>query len=187
MAIAWKTRRFTVAEYHRMGETGILDEDDRVELLAGEIVEMTPIGPRHASVVDRTTRLFSRVVGDGAVVRVQSPIDLGVSDSAPQPDVVLLKPRADFYVTAHPAPEAVLLLVELMDASAERDRRLKLPLYARAAIREVWLVDLGAERIEVYRQPEPDGYRQTRLLRRGESTTIAALPDLAIRVDEILG
>jgi Uma2 family endonuclease len=187
MAIAWKTRRFTVAEYHRMGEAGILDEDDQVELLDGEIVEMTPIGPRHASVVDRMTRLFSRLVGDGAVVRVQSPIDLGVSNSEPQPDVTLVHLRWDFYAAAHPAPEDVLLVVEIMDASAERDRGLKLPLYARAAIREVWLVDLGAERIEVYRQPEACGYRQTRLLRRGESTTIEALPDLGIRVDEVLG
>ena len=187
MAIAWKTRRFTVVEYHRMGETGILDEGDRVELLDGEIVEMTPIGPRHASVVDRMTRLFSRLIGERAVVRVQNPIDLAALASEPQPDVVLRKPRADFYVTAHPAPAAVLLLVEVMDTSADRDRRLKLPLYARAAICEVWLVDLGAERIAVYRQPEPDGYRQTHLLRRGESTAIEALPDLAVRVDDILG
>jgi Uma2 family endonuclease len=148
---------------------------------------MTPIGPRHASVVDRTTRLFSRWVGERAVVRVQSPIDLGGLSSEPQPDVVLLTARADFYATAHPRPEDVLLVVEVMDASADRDRRLKLPLYARAALREVWLVDLDAERIEAYRQPEPDGYRQTRVLRRGESTTVEALPDLAIRVDDILG
>jgi Uma2 family endonuclease len=187
MAIAWKTRRFTVAEYHRMGEAGILAEDDRVELLDGEIVEMTPIGPAHASVVGRLTHLFSRLAGERGLVWVRNPIDLAAADSEPQPDVVLLNPRADFYVTAHPAPADVLLLVEVMDASAERDRRLKLPLYARAAIREVWLVDLGAERLEVHRQPEADGYRQTHLLRRGESTTIEALPDLGIRVDGILG
>jgi Uma2 family endonuclease len=187
MAIAWKTRRFTVAEYHRMGEAGILAEDDRVELLDGEIVEMTPIGPAHASVVGRLTHLFSRLAGERGLVWVQNPIDLTAADSEPQPDVVLLKPRADFYVTAHPAPEDVLLLVEVMDTSAERDRRLKLPLYARAAIREVWLVDLSAERVEVYRQPEADGYRQARLLRRSESAPIEALPDLGVRVDEVLG
>jgi Uma2 family endonuclease len=187
MAIAWKTRRFTVAEYHRMGETGILGEDDRVELLDGEIVEMTPIEPRHASVVDRTMRLFSRLVGERAVIRVQSPIDLGAQASEPQPDVTLLKPRADFYATAHPGPEDVLLVVEVMDTSADRDRRLKLPLYARAAIREVWLVDLGAERIEVYRRPASDGYRQAPVLRRGEWTAVEALSDLALRVDDVLG
>jgi len=187
MAIAWKTRRFSVAEYHRMGETGILDEDDRVELLDGEIVEMTPIGPAHASVVGRLTHIFSRLAGERGLVWVQNPIDLGVSDSEPQPDVALLTPRADFYATAHPRPEDVLLVVEVMDAPAERDRRLKLPLYGRAAIREVWLVDLGAEWIEVCRHPAPDGYRETRLVRRGESATIEALPDLAIRVDDILG
>jgi Uma2 family endonuclease len=187
MAIAWKTRRFTVADYHRMGETGILGGDDRVELLDGEIVEMTPVGPRHASAVDRMTRLFSRLVGETVVVRVQNPIDLGFLASEPQPDLALLKPRADFYATAHPVPEDVLLVVEVMDAPAERDRRLKLPLYARAGLREVWLVDLGAERIEVYRQPEPDGYRQTHLLRRGESTAIDALPDLVVSVDDVLG
>jgi Uma2 family endonuclease len=187
MAIAWKTRRFTVADYHRMAETGILGEADRVELLDGEIVEMTPIGPPHASVVPRLTRLFSNQVGQHAIVSVQNPIELAVVDSEPQPDLTLLHPRADFYATQHPGPVETLLVVEVMDTSAERDRRLKLPLYARAAIREVWLVDVGAERIEVYRQPEPDGYRQTRILRRGESTAIEALPDLAIRVDDILG
>ena len=187
MAIAWKTRRFTVAEYHRMGETGILGEDDRVELLDGEIVEMTPIGPPHASVVLRLTQLFSSRVGQHAIVSVQNPIELTILDSEPQPDLTLLRPRADFYATQHPGPGDILLVVEVMDTSADRDRRLKLPLYARAAIREVWLVDLGAERIEVYRQPEPDGYRLTRLLRHGESTTVETLPDLTIRVDDILG
>ena len=187
MAIACNTRGFTVAEYHQMGETGILGEDDRVELLDGEIVEITPIGPPHASVVLRLTQLFSNRVGQHAIVSVQNPIELSILDSEPQPDLTLLRHRADFYATQHPGPGDILLVVEVMDTSADRDRRLTLPLYGRAAIHEVWLVDLGAERIEVYRQPESDGYRQTRLLRRGESTAIEALPDVVIRADEILG
>ena len=124
-----------------MGQAGILGEDDRLELLEGEIVEMAPIGSRHQSVVDRLTRLFSNRVGDAAVVRVQGPVRLG-DDSEPQPDLLLLRRRADFYATAHPGPEDVLLLVEVPDTSTEYDREVKLPLYARHGIAEVWLVGL---------------------------------------------
>lgn len=187
MAIAWRTRRFTVAEYHRMGEVGILGEADRVELLDGEIVEMTPIGPPHASTVDRITQLFVRLVGSRAIVRVQNPVELAALDSEPQPDLALLRPRADFYRSAHPDAGDVLLLVEVLDASAARDRRLKLPLYARAGIEEVWLVELVGEYVEVCRIPAPDGYRDRRVTRRGEVIRIAAFPDLAVRVDDLLG
>jgi len=180
------TRRFNVHEYHRMAVAGILTEDDRVELIAGEIVEMPPIGSRHAACVDRLTRLFSSRVGDAALVRVQNPIRL--SDvSEPQPDLALLEPRADFYAAAHPGPGEVLLIVEVADTSVGYDRSVKIPLYARAGIRELWLVDLERERIEVLRQPAAGSYRTAETHRRGGRVTIEALPGLEFPVDAILG
>jgi Uma2 family endonuclease len=130
-------RRFTIDEYHRMGEAGVLSEDDRVELLDGEIVQMTPIGAPHASCVDRLNALLARRLGKSAIVRVQNPIILD-RRSEPQPDLALLAPRSDFYSGAHPRPRDVLLAIEVMDASRGYDRTLKLSLYARAELREVW-------------------------------------------------
>lgn len=187
MAIGWKTRRFTVKEYHRMGEARVLTGDDRVELLDGVIIEMTPIAPPHAGTVTRLHRLFWSRLGDRAIVAVQNPIELADQDSEPQPDVTLLRSRADFYTTAHPGVHDVLLVVEVMDTSVERDRRLKLPIYARAGIAEVWLVDLSARRVEVYRQPTPDGYRDAGTVGGGTPLTIQAFPDVALSVDDVLG
>src|SRR6266498_3300178 len=158
---------FTVDDYHRLAELGILGEDDRVELLDGQIVEMTPIGPDHAGCVDALNRLLSRLVGDTGIVRVQNPLVLS-SEWEPQPDLVVLRPRADGYRKAHPGPEDVLLVIEVADTSLESDREVKLPRYAVAGIPEVWLVALANDRIEVYRQPAPDGYREVRTLSRGD-------------------
>ena len=144
MTVQVLRRRFTVDEYHRMGQVGILGEDDRVELLEGEIVEMAPIGSRHQATVDRLTRLFSGRMADAVLVRVQGPVRLA-EDSEPQPDVTLLRLRDDFYATAHPGPEDVILLVEVSDSSIEYDREVKLPHYARQVIPEVWIVDLDKE------------------------------------------
>jgi Uma2 family endonuclease len=104
-----------------------------------------------------------------------------------QPDVVLLRPRDDFYTRSHPGPQDILLLIEVMDTSIERDHRVKLPLYARAGIPEVWLVDLGAACFEVYREPARDGYREVSVRRRGEALAIAAFPDVALTVDDLVG
>jgi Uma2 family endonuclease len=169
-----------------MAVAGILTEDDRVELIEGEIVEMPPIGSRHAACVKRLNRLFSSRVGDLAVVLVQDPIRL--SDVAePEPDLALLEPRADFYAAAHPGPAEVLLVVEVADTSVGYDRSVKIPLYARAGIRELWLVDLERERIEVLRQPAAGGYRSVRTYRRGAQLTVEALPGPEFPVDTILG
>jgi Uma2 family endonuclease len=187
MAVDHVARRaFTVAEFHRMAEAGIFSEDDRVELLDGEIVEMTPIGSRHAACVKRLLRALDRGAGDRAILGAQDPIRLG-EHSEPQPDVVLVKPRADFYAAAHPGPEDVLLLVEVAESSAEVDRAVKLPLYATAGIPEVWLVDLAGERVEVYREPAAGGYQQTLTLARGDIVSPHAFPDLRLGVAEILG
>jgi Uma2 family endonuclease len=181
------TRRlFTVAEYHKMAEAGILSEDDRVELLEGEIVAMSPIGSRHAGLVNRLNRLFSQRAGDQVVVSVQNPVRLG-GYSEPQPDLALLRPRADFYTSSHPGPEDVLLAVEVAETSAAVDREVKVPLYARFGVPEVWLVDLAGDQVEVFREPSAEGYREVRVLRRGESLAPAFLPDLLVPVDAVLG
>jgi Uma2 family endonuclease len=186
MAIGARTRRFSVEEYHQMVRAGILKEDDRVELIEGEIVEMTPIGPRHAVCVAGLTDHFVRSLATRAVVWAQSPIRLGVR-SEPQPDVALVEPPRTRYGDAHPGPEDVLLIIEVADTTVEDDRLRKIPLYARAGIPETWLVNLPGEAVEVYRNPAPDGYRQVLAVRRGQSLAPLAFPDVTLAADEILG
>ena len=177
---------FTVAEYNRMGETGILSEDDRVELIEGEIFEMSPIGRRHAACVDRLTELFSEKLQRKAIIRVQSPIVLN-DYSEPQPDVALLKRRADFYEQSLPLPDDVLLIVEVADTTLESDRQIKVPLYARSGIAEVWVVNLADEQVEVYTQPANGVYQSQQQFKRGETITVSGSLNLALSVEEILG
>ena len=186
MAVQLTRWRFTTADYHRIAESGVLTEDDRVELIDGEILEMSPIGRKHAACVDRLAQLFFSRVGGRAIVRVQNPIELS-EHAEPQPDLALLRPRADFYAAGHPGPEDILLVVEVADSSVEFDRQVKAPLYARSGIPELWLVDLDRDHIEVYRDPTSDGYGTTRVLRRDDAISPSAFPDLKIVVGEILG
>jgi Uma2 family endonuclease len=186
MTVQVLRRRFTVDEYYLMAKVGILHEDDRVELIEGEIVEMSPIGSRHAASVMRLTQYLSEKTGRHALVDVQNPVRLG-EHSEPQPDVCLLKPRMDFYAGAHPGPADVLLLIEVADTSADYDRQVKIPLYARAGIGEVWLVDLTQNQVEVYRQPGPRGYRQILMPTAEDRLAPQALPDLALSPRDILG
>jgi Uma2 family endonuclease len=179
-------RRFTTVEYHRMGEIGVLADDERVELLDGQIVRMSPIASPHAGCVDRLNALFARRLGGRAIVRVQNPILLD-RFSEPQPDLSLLAPRPDYYAKAHPRPRDVLLAVEVIGAGRSYDRTLKLPLYARAELREVWLVDLRRQAIDVYTGPALRGYRRERRFTRGRALTPLAFPRLRLRVGEILG
>ena len=169
-----------------MAQAGVLKEDDRVELIEGEIVEMAPIGSRHAACVNRLTRLLSQHVGQHALLGPQNPIRLG-ERSEPQPDMALLRLRDDFYTAAHPGPEDIFLLIEVADTSVDYDREIKVSLYARFGIGEVWVVDLPAERIEVYRGPGPEGYRQTRIVGADEHLAPEAFPHVALSAREILG
>ena len=179
-------RLLTRDDFHRMGEAGILTEDDRVELLNGELIERTPIGPRHAATVRRLNRLFHRRLGRLAAISPQNPVALG-EYSEPQPDLAILRPRADEYRAEHPGPRDIFLLVEVMDSSRDFDRGEKLQSYARAAIQEVWLLDLAAELLEVHRQPAGTRYRSAAQLKRGQRVQIAARPGKWFRVAEILG
>jgi Uma2 family endonuclease len=185
MSIQLERHRFTVEEYHRMAEAGILKEDARVELIEGEIYEMTPISPRHAGHVIRLNTLLTARLSDRVLVSVQNPVVLDKL-SEPQPDLTVLRPRPDFYTESHPEPVDIFLVIEVSEVPAI-ERRLKLGLYARTGVREVWLVNLQAGRIEVYRGPGPDGYREYRALEWGQSLATEAFPDLPFTVDEILG
>jgi Uma2 family endonuclease len=186
MPIRVEKRRFSVHEYHRMAEVGILSEDDHVELIAGEILEMSPIGSRHAACVGRLNRLLNRLVELDAIVRVQDPIRVD-GYSEPEPDVALVKPRGDFYSREHPGPGDVLLLVEVADTSVERDLEVKLPLYTRAGIPGAWLLDLPAERIEIHSRPDSGEYRETVRMKRGETIASRTIPGLEVAADDILG
>lgn len=170
-----------------MGEAGILSVEDRVELLAGEIVEMSAIGPLHASMVERLNDFFATHLAGRVIVRTQNPLLLRREDSEPQPDSALLRRRSDFYRDAHPEATDVFLAIEVADTSVDKDRDIKLPLYARAGISEAWLLDVAAERLDVYRSPTADGYQEVRLLRRGEAVTVQACPDLRLTGDDLLG
>ncbi|HFE67438.1 MAG TPA: Uma2 family endonuclease [Chloroflexi bacterium] len=186
MSVQFIRHRFTVAQYDQMAAAGVFQEDERLELIAGEIIEMSPISMVHAACVKRLNRIFTRKLGDDAIIGIQDPIHLD-EHSEPEPDVVLLHPRPDFYVAGHPEPEDIFLLIEVSETSLAYDREVKLPLYARAGIMEVWLVNVREEVVELYRQPTPDGFAETRQYRKGNSISPLAFPDLNIVVEQITG
>ncbi|NJN97756.1 MAG: Uma2 family endonuclease [Anaerolineales bacterium] len=186
MTVQIARRLFTTTEYHQMLEARILTEDDRVELITGEVVSMSPIGSRHAACVNRLNYLLVDRAGKTALISVQNPIHLG-EHSEPEPDLALLQPRPDFYVQAHPEAEDIILVIEVAESSVEYDRQVKVPLYAQHGIEEVWVVDLAGGMIEVYRQPLPTGYGQIQSLKRGQSVSPQAFPKLVMTVNEILG
>jgi Uma2 family endonuclease len=177
--------RLTVAEYHRLGEMTIFDENSRLELIEGDLIAMPPIGERHAGKTRQLNRLFSARVGEAALVDVQNPVALD-RYSEPQPDMALLKPRPDFYESSHPHPEDVLLLLEISDSTLRYDREIKVPLYARAGIPEVWLLDLPGRRLEVYRRPSAEGYREILYPASDETIAPVLLPEMVLLVNSLL-
>ena len=176
-------RRFTVHEYHRMAEVGILHEDDRVELIDGEIVQMNPIGSRHAMCVIRLNRMLVPLLGEEAFVSPQNPVRLS-ERLEPQPDLAVLRVRD--YTGSLPGPEDVLVLIEVSDTSLTYDRDVKLPLYAGAGIPEVFIVDLAGEAIERHTEPSGNCYRLSARAGRGEALASTALPKVVITVDAVL-
>lgn len=179
-------RLFTTDEYECMAETGLLGEDERIELVGGEIVRMAAMGTRHARCIQRLTeRLVLRLQGV-ASVRVQLPIMIPDLDE-PEPDLAVVRRRDDDYLEGHPTPADVLIAIEVSDTSLAYDRRVKLPLYARAGIPEAWLTDLAGDAVERHTEPSPHGYRRVERFGRGETITSATLPQLSLSVDEVLG
>ena len=177
--------RFSVDDYEQMIEHGILNENDRVELIRGEVVAKMPIGDLHSGSVNRANHLFNVKAANRAVVSIQNPVRL--PDSEPEPDLTLLKPRADFYATGKPRPVDVLLLMEVADTTLDFDREVKGPLYAQAGIQEYWILNLCDNCLEVHRQPQTDGrYAEVRVLRPGQQIEIAAMAGIVVKVDELL-
>lgn len=164
-------RTFTVDEYHRMAEMGILTEDDRVELINGEIVAMSPINSPHAGHVKRINALFTRLLGEQTIVSVQDPLTIQDA-SEPEPDIMLLHPRDDFYASAHPQPEDVYLLIEVADSSVRTDQEVKIPVYAQAQVVEVWIVNLAGQQIEVYRSPSAGKYQEKIIFKPGQDISV---------------
>ena len=185
MAIELTRVRFTVDDYHRMADAGILGEDDRVELIDGEIVRMSPVGAQHAGTTKKLNRLLSRTLGDAVVIGVQDPVRLG-DDTEPEPDISVLRPRADFYTASLPVPAEILMLIEVADTSLLADRLVKIPRYARAGIPEVWLVDLDHKRIERHAGPTADEYTDVRVIVEDQFLASSVVPTLVIRASDLL-
>lgn len=177
--------RFTTERYERMVAAGVLTDDDRVELIDGEILEMPPLSPEHSSVVQRLTRRFYERLGDEAIIFVQDAIRLP-PDSEPEPDIVLVRPPEERYRRRHPDADDVLLIVEVIHSSGERDRLRKLPLDARHGILEVWLIDVPAGRFEVHRNIVGTGYASVEFVERGSAVAPLKFPDVSIAVDDVL-
>jgi len=177
------TTRITVDEYEQMIESGILTEKDRVVLIRGEIVPKMAIGTPHSACVKRLNDLLGSKKADRFLLGVQDPIRL--PDSEPEPDLTLLRRRDDYYLSGHPRPEDVFLLIEVADSSLEDDRDIMRPLYAESGIEDYWIVNLRDQCLEVYRQPQPDGsYLETHILRRGQRVEVTTLPGLSFAVKD---
>ena len=186
MSVELPIRLFTVEEYHKMIACGVLDESERIELIRGEIMQLSPISPVHASYVDRLSELFILRLIERVRVRVQNPVKLDEASEV-QPDLALLRRRPNFYIGGDPRPEDVFLLVEVADSTVIYDREMKVPVYAEDNIPEVWLVNVNEQCLEVYREPSVNGYQNVQKLESGDTVTIQAFPDVVFAVDEILG
>ena len=173
--------RFTVTDFHRMGEVGILSEDDRLELIDGEIFDMPPIGSQHGGRVNHLNRILTKAVGESAIVSVQNPIILG-DHSELEPDLALLRPRPDFYTDSHPHAPDVLLLIEVADSTLQTDRDIKVPLYARHGIPEVWIVDIRDRRILRFAHPKQGVYQTLETLDLRQPTPLPGLPDCSVEL-----
>lgn len=177
---------FTLDEYHRMEEAGILPETGRFELIRGEIIEIAMPGSAHSGRVNRLNRLFTSKLGDSVVVSVQNPVALGLF-SEPLPDLTLLRPRPDFYTECHPGPEDILLAVEVSDTTLKYDSGIKAALYAEFGIPEYWVLDVIQDVLIVQTSPSDRQYLRTAVLRRGETLCPQKLPATVFSTDEILG
>ncbi len=184
MTTTLSRHQFSVTDYTRMRETGILTEDDRVELLDGEIFVMSPIGPRHVGIVNKLNQLLTRQAADQGIMSVQNPIRLN-DYSEPQPDIAVLNPRDDYYSHALATPDDILLVIEIADASLDFDREEKLPRYAQANISEVWIVDVNRQIIEQYTEPLRGEYTQLHKILPGSQIQATKIRSIQFLSDQI--
>jgi Uma2 family endonuclease len=186
MRIEATKKLFTVDDYYKMADAGILSEHDRMELIEGEIIVISPMGPHHAAIVARVNHLLLALFREKAHLRPQLPLRLN-DFNEPQPDIVLLKPRRDFYSSKHPGPADVFLVMEISDSSLKYDRDVKLPVYAAARVPEVWIADLPNDTLLVYRDPSGKGYKTFLSFGRGDELSCLKFPDVKLAVNDILG
>jgi len=186
MSVQIQKHYFSVDDYYRMADAGVFPENSRVELIEGEVIEISPPGSRHASCVMRLNNLLHRQTDLSGIVSVHNPVRLN-DFSEPQPDIALLKPRADYYSNSHPTPADVLLIIEVADTTVAYDRRVKLPLYARAGIPEAWLMVLPKEIIEVHSQPANGKFQKVQRLKRGKTLLSPTIAGLNFKVADLLG
>ena len=175
----------TTDQYHLMHEAGVFQDGDRLELVNGEIQTMSPIGRKHVACIIRLVKLFEKKLGDRVMVSAQNSIRLN-NHAEPQPDIAILKWRDDFYHEALPTPDDILLIIEVADSSLDYDRHVKAPLYAAAAIPEMWLFDVNQKIIEGYSQPSPNGYKLLRRYDEGDKLSILAFPDVTFNWNELI-
>ncbi|MFN0124491.1 MAG: Uma2 family endonuclease [Blastocatellia bacterium] len=178
-------RRFTVEEYYKMADAGVLRDHERLELIEGEIIVLSPQGPKHAAGGNRAGDVLRRMLGDRALVREQYPIHLA-DNSEPEPDIVVAFPDENYYADHHPTPREILLVMEVSDTTLEFDRVRKARMYARAGITQYCLINVQAREIEEFRQPKPDGYRARETFTARQTFTLAAMPGVTINVGDLL-
>jgi Uma2 family endonuclease len=181
--IVLQRKKWTLTEYHQLGALGMLSAEDRVELIGGEIIPMSPVGIKHKAYVRRLNRLLSKRVGELGLVDVQSPLVVG--DQEPVPDLVILKPEPSDYDQTDPSAQDALVVIEVSDTTLKTDQGVKVPMYAAANIAEVWVVEVVGEKIWVYRNPSPDGYLEIKAYERGSTLNVLALPGVQIAVNEV--
>ena len=177
---------FNSEEYHRLVESNILHEDDRVELIEGRIVDMTPSGSKHIACVNRLNEIFCEKLQKRAIVTIQNPVWL-TEYSELEPDIAIIKRRSDFYARQLPQPEDVLFIVEVSDSSLDYDAETKIPLYAKANIQEVWLVNLIENILQIYHEPTPEGYNVILKRHYNQKISPKGFPDITLTVSEIVG
>ena len=178
--------RFNVEEYHRLIENNILHEDDRVELIEGRIIDMTPIGSKHAACVSRLNEILSEKLQKRAIINIQNPICL-TAYTEPEPDIAIIKRRPDFYAEQLPQPEDVLLIIEVSDSSVDYDCETKIPLYAKSNIPEVWLVNLIENNVAIYSGPSSEGYNVITKHHHNQILSPKSFHDITLTVSEIFG
>jgi Uma2 family endonuclease len=185
MLVQVERHLFTVDRYHQMIDAGIFTENDRIELIQGDLITMSPIGIRHAACVNKLTHKLSRYLSEQSIISVQNPVQIN-DISEPEPDVTLLTIRDDYYASNLPTAEDVYLVIEVSDSTLAFDRTIKLPMYAEAGIPEVWLVNLIDNVIEVYREPEAGKYTKRMRVARNEEVTAVSFPNITFSVSDLI-
>jgi Uma2 family endonuclease len=178
-------RLLTIQEYHRMAEAGIFHPEERLELIAGQIIRMSAKGTAHESAITRTERLLRQRLGEQVLLRLQSPIQLD-DYSEPEPDIAVVMPNPLDYDDHHPRPEEVFLLIEVADSSLKYDREVKALAYAKSGIADYWILNVNQRKLHVYRLPSPDGYQSETILSEDVTISPLAFPDCAIALRELL-